>query len=76
MNIMDNIEQIELGFTENTVFLKDSTGCIKSHPLTWFPKLMNATMEQRANFTLSPFGIHWEDLDEDLSLEGFYNFKK
>lgn len=37
-----------------------------------FPRLRNATDEQRRQFTLSPFGIHWESLDEDLSYEGFF----
>lgn len=73
---MGNLKQIEIGFTENTIYLKDGKGDIKSHPLAWFPRLLNATKEQRENFTISPFGIHWEALDEDLSLEGFDNFKK
>ena len=45
-------------------------------PLSWFPRLQNATIEQRENYELSPFGIHWEELDEDLSFEGFFKFNK
>jgi hypothetical protein len=67
---------IEVGFTENLIFIKDQNGKYKSHPLEWFPRLLNATTEQRNNFTLSPFGIHWESIDEDLSFEGFYSFTK
>ncbi len=39
-------------------------------PLTWFPRLQNASPQDRAQFTLSPFGIHWETLDEDISVAG------
>ena len=43
-----------------------------SVPLAWFPKLLRATPAQRANWRISGggFGIHWPDLDEDLSSEG------
>ena len=39
-------------------------------PLEWFPKLRDASPEQRANWRLigKGVGIHWEDLDEDLSV--------
>jgi hypothetical protein len=33
--------------------------------------LQNATQTQRSHFTLSPFGIHWAELDEDLCFDGF-----
>ena len=41
-------------------------------PLTWFPKLSQATTEQLNNwrFIGRGLGIHWEDLDEDISIEG------
>ena len=41
-------------------------------PLAWFPRLLHATPSQRANWKLSGggFGIHWPDLDDDLSSEG------
>ncbi len=41
-------------------------------PLTWFPRLFHATAKQRNNWKVSAagFGIHWPDIDEDLSSEG------
>jgi hypothetical protein len=41
-------------------------------PLAWFPRLFHATAEQRNNWKVSAagFGIHWPDIDEDLSSEG------
>ncbi|MDN3585525.1 DUF2442 domain-containing protein [Pedobacter aquatilis] len=56
------------------IHIKTNMGEVKSHPLDWFPRLKNAPKELLENFTLSPFGIHWEELDEDLSFEGFFNF--
>lgn len=41
-------------------------------PLDWFPRLASATPAQRANWQASAggYGIHWPDLDEDLSTAG------
>lgn len=41
-------------------------------PLEWYPRLARATVAQRANWELcaAGYGIHWPDLDEDLSTEG------
>lgn len=41
-------------------------------PLAWFPRLLRATSEQRNHFEIlgEGIGIHWPDLDEDLSVEG------
>ncbi len=43
-----------------------------SAPLAWYPRLLNATAKQRAHWEkcAGGFGIHWPDLDEDLSTEG------
>jgi len=41
-------------------------------PLAWYPRLANATPEQRAHWEIAGagYGIHWPDVDEDLSTEG------
>jgi hypothetical protein len=39
-------------------------------PIDWFPRLLRASAEQRQKFELSILGIHWPDLDEDISVEG------
>ena len=43
-----------------------------SVPLIWYPRLANTTPEQRANWEIcgGGYGIHWPDVDEDLSTEG------
>jgi Protein of unknown function (DUF2442) len=39
-------------------------------PLVWYPRLLHATQPQRENFFLSPSGIHWDEIDEDISVAG------
>ena len=41
-------------------------------PLAWYPRLLEATREQRADWEIAGagFGIHWPQIDEDLSVEG------
>lgn len=39
-------------------------------PLAWFPRLLHATPEQREECSLSPRGLHWEAIDEDISVAG------
>lgn len=39
-------------------------------PLAWFPRLQQATPAQREKVELSPFGLHWEELNEDISVAG------
>ena len=47
-----------------------SYGRVIGVPLAWFPRLLRATPAEREGFEISPFGIHWEALDEDISTEG------
>jgi hypothetical protein len=39
-------------------------------PLAWFPRLLNAASADRQRVTLSRTGLHWETLDEDISIAG------
>ncbi len=39
-------------------------------PLAWFPRLMHATPGQRERVELGRTGLHWEDIDEDISIAG------
>jgi hypothetical protein len=43
-----------------------------SAPLAWYPRLLNATPSQRANCQIAGagYGVHWPEIDEDLSVEG------
>jgi hypothetical protein len=41
-------------------------------PLAWFPRLMRASAEAREAVEISAFGLHWEALDEDISVAGLF----
>lgn len=57
-------------FEGETMWVGLSDGRVIGVPVAWFPRLLRASVAEREGFTLSPFGIHWEALDEDVSVEG------
>lgn len=62
----------DVEFTEDMLTVQLMDGRRISVPLVWYPRLLNATEEQRKNWQISGggYGLHWEDVDEDLSTEG------
>lgn len=70
------IEVKKVWFQDDSIFVQIVSGEERSHPLKWFPRLFNASDDEREDFELSHFGIHWNKLDEDLSFEGFFTFEK
>jgi hypothetical protein len=63
---------IDVKVTEDTLTVELSDGRTISVPLQWYPRLVYATPEERKNWRLigNGEGIHWEDLDEDISVKG------
>lgn len=61
-----------VSFTEDTLIVDLNDGRTIIVPIVWFPRLLHATPEQRENWEVcgGGFGIHWPDIDEDLSTEG------
>ena len=59
-------------FSEHYMEITLTDGRVLSVPLVWSPALLEATPEQRANYELGAGGrgIHWPDIDEDLSVAG------
>jgi hypothetical protein len=57
-------------FDDDTMWVGLSDGRVIGVPLAWFPRLLHADPATRTAFTLSAFGIHWETLDEDISVAG------
>lgn len=76
MNILANretqITAVDLWFEDSKIYLRLADGRELGIPLDWFPRLRDATEEQINNwrFIGNGQGIHWEDLDEDLSVVG------
>lgn len=63
-------EPLSVQFTDDMFIVGLDDGRTIGVPLGWFPRLFHARPEQRENFFLSPAGIHWEELDEDISIAG------
>jgi hypothetical protein len=54
------------------LYVQLEDGRVIGAPLAWYPRLLHATREQRRHYELTAggYGIHWPDIDEDLSVEG------
>lgn len=57
-------------FDDDSMWVDLDDGRVIAVPLAWFPRLLAATPDQRSQFELSPLGIHWDALDEDISIDG------
>lgn len=57
-------------FDEHTMWVELSDGRTLGVPLAWFPRLLRATPDARARMEISRVGLHWDELDEDISVAG------
>jgi len=57
-------------FDEHTMWVDLTDGRTIDVPLAWFQRLLNATMQERRQVELSRLGLHWDGLDEDISITG------
>jgi hypothetical protein len=66
----ERVSEVKVSSQTLTVRLKDGRTIIV--PLTWYPRLLHASQKQRKNWRIAGggYGIHWPDVDEDLSTEG------
>lgn len=65
-----NVSPQSVRFDEDTLWVSLSDGRTIAAPLAWFPRLLDAAPEQRAKVELSKSGLHWDALDEDISVAG------
>ncbi len=59
-------------FTDTHIIGVDESGKEWSQSLLWYPRLKDATPEQRANYDVGLDGFHWRNIDEDVSFESFF----
>jgi hypothetical protein len=65
-----DLEARKVEFTKSELVVTLADGRKITTPLDWYPRLKNASNKQRAYFEIMPMGIHWPELDEDLSIAG------
>ena len=59
---------VEFTASELVVTLVDGRKIVT--PLAWYPRLLRASAAQRTRYEIMPMGIHWPDIDEELSIAG------
>ena len=62
---------IEIWFDADYIYGKDENGAVFRQSLLWYPRLSAATDEQRNDYRIGLGGIHWRNIDEDISFESF-----
>jgi hypothetical protein len=65
-----SISPTTVRFDEHTMWVELTDGRTLGVPLAWFPRLLHATPAERECVELSRVGLHWEDIDEDISIAG------
>ena len=73
---METIRIEKVWLTDTAIWIRTADGREACEKFSDYQRLKWATQEQRVNFTTSDDGIHWPELDEDLSFEGFFHEKK
>jgi hypothetical protein len=59
-------------FDDSSMWVDLADGRVIAVPLAWFPRLLHATPQQREQVEFSALGLHWEALDEDISVAGLF----
>ena len=62
----------KLWFENGRIYVTNDKGETLYQSLKFYPRLLVATDKQRAAYEFEPFGIHWEEIDEDMSYDSFY----
>jgi len=65
-----DLEAVLVEFSPAELIVTLADGRKIATPLDWYPRLKQATAEERADYEIMPMGIHWRALDEDLSIAG------
>ena len=65
-----SVSATRVRFDPDSMWVDLSDGRTLGVPLAWFPRLLNGTADQREKVRISSRGLHWEALDEDISIAG------
>lgn len=70
---MNRNDVAKIWLTDTDIFVELKDGRIGCERYADYRRLSEANQNQRRNYKLSHFGIHWPEIDEDLSYEGFFH---
>lgn len=68
--LASSVNATAVTFDDDSMWVQLADGRTLGVPLAWFPRLLRATREQRESCRISRRGLHWEALDEDISIAG------
>lgn len=63
-------QAVSVDFDDDQMWVRLDDGRTLGIPLAWFPRLLHGSAEDRRKVEISPSGLHWEELDEDISIAG------
>jgi hypothetical protein len=65
-----SVRATKVHFDSDSMWVHLTDGRVIGVPLAWFPRLLHSTADQRDQVRISTRGLHWEALDEDISIAG------
>ena len=72
---VDDLKPCAVEFTAGELVVTLANGRKIATPLEWYPRLQKASAVQRERYEIMPMGIHWPEIDEDLSVAGILAMK-
>jgi len=70
------ISATRVRFDADSMWIELSDGRTLGVPYAWFPRLLNATPKQREAVEIGRFGLHWAELDDDISVAGLLDGRR
>ena len=68
--LVNDVQATRVHFDDDNMWVDLADGRQLGSPMAYFPRLLRASHVQRESFVISANGIHWDDIDEDISISG------
>ncbi|HEX2764407.1 MAG TPA: DUF2442 domain-containing protein [Allosphingosinicella sp.] len=65
-----SVQATKVEFDDNQMWVHLDDGRVMGVPLAWYPRLLQGSAKERAEVWITPTGLHWDALDEDISIAG------
>lgn len=65
-----SVQATKVEFDDDQMWVHLDDGRVVGVPLAWYPRLLHASADERRQAWISPSGLHWDELDEDISIAG------
>jgi len=65
-----SVQATKVEFDDDQMWVHLDDGRVVGVPLAWYPRLLHGSADDRGRVWISPSGLHWDELDEDISIAG------